>query len=241
MEINNFDCLKKIFNFDTWNILYCLCTIKDSKKIYHTYFIKSYEELLKLKDEIIMLCKLYNATAVLDITPDTLYNYNKYLLRKLSNAFYRNSAEIETPNEIVHKVIRTEYPLSNIIVEVTKNNKEAILKWLDNYFCEDSKLPFCSEGYRNYLRAIVKDENYEKLIVLRFNTERFHLAFPEVNLSNTEIILYNPPLFKCQKCGGTNIQQKCWVDVNTDKVLDYGDDEFWCTDCHNETDIEEVN
>ena len=39
--------------------------------------------------------------------------------------------------------------------------------------------------------------------------------------------------YSCGNCGKTNIQHECWVDVNTDKVLDGidGNDSVWCPDC----------
>lgn len=49
----------------------------------------------------------------------------------------------------------------------------------------------------------------------------------------------NEFVFCCKECGGVNIEQKAWVDVNTDKVLDSaseGDiEDNWCRDCENHT------
>jgi len=39
----------------------------------------------------------------------------------------------------------------------------------------------------------------------------------------------------CSKCKGENIEHKCWVDVNSDEVLDNCSDgeieDNWCRDC----------
>ena len=39
----------------------------------------------------------------------------------------------------------------------------------------------------------------------------------------------------CAECGGDNIEHKCWVDVNSDLVLDNCSDvdieDNWCRDC----------
>lgn len=39
----------------------------------------------------------------------------------------------------------------------------------------------------------------------------------------------------CENCGGTNIETKAWVDVNTNEVLDDCSDgdieDNWCRDC----------
>jgi hypothetical protein len=40
----------------------------------------------------------------------------------------------------------------------------------------------------------------------------------------------------CELCGGTNIEQRAWVDPNTDIVLDSCSDgeidDNWCNDCN---------
>ena len=36
----------------------------------------------------------------------------------------------------------------------------------------------------------------------------------------------------CRKCGGSEIQSKCWVDSNTNKYIgETEDDDNWCDDC----------
>ena len=39
----------------------------------------------------------------------------------------------------------------------------------------------------------------------------------------------------CEKCKGTNVETKAWVDANTDEVLDSAtngdEDDNWCRDC----------
>ena len=41
--------------------------------------------------------------------------------------------------------------------------------------------------------------------------------------------------FVCSECKGENVEQRHWVDVNTDKVLsscyEGDDDDNWCRDC----------
>jgi hypothetical protein len=41
--------------------------------------------------------------------------------------------------------------------------------------------------------------------------------------------------YVCEDCGGTNIEQRCWVDPNTNEVVCEcsGDrDDNWCKDCN---------
>ena len=48
--------------------------------------------------------------------------------------------------------------------------------------------------------------------------------------------------YVCAKCSGTNVETVCWVDANTNQVLDdYGSwnelETTWCRDCHDHTGI----
>lgn len=48
-------------------------------------------------------------------------------------------------------------------------------------------------------------------------------------------------IFCCKVCGGLNVEQKVWADVNTDTVLDVvsdrEDEDTWCRDCEDHTGI----
>lgn len=48
-------------------------------------------------------------------------------------------------------------------------------------------------------------------------------------------------LLVCEKCGGTNIQTKAWVDSNTlqykDSTGDNYDDDNWCDDCEEHVNV----
>ena len=51
-------------------------------------------------------------------------------------------------------------------------------------------------------------------------------------------------MFKCKKCGGTNVQDREWVRTNTQEVIPDGyameDNDTWCEDCEEHTGIEWV-
>lgn len=44
-------------------------------------------------------------------------------------------------------------------------------------------------------------------------------------------------MIRCAECNGTNIEQKSWVDPNSDTILDSCSDgeveDNWCRDCNN--------
>ena len=49
-------------------------------------------------------------------------------------------------------------------------------------------------------------------------------------------------IFRCEECGGTNVQHAMWVELNTDKIVDvFGswceEDSAFCSDCEKATQI----
>lgn len=39
-------------------------------------------------------------------------------------------------------------------------------------------------------------------------------------------------IFRCTECGSTNVQIKCWVNPNTDEIIDDCEEkECWCEKC----------
>lgn len=50
-----------------------------------------------------------------------------------------------------------------------------------------------------------------------------------------------PETTVCLLCGGTNVETKAWIDVNTNEVLDFcsdGDSEDnWCRDCEEHVEL----
>ena len=48
-------------------------------------------------------------------------------------------------------------------------------------------------------------------------------------------------IFRCKVCGSTNVQIKCWVNPNTDEIIDECDNpwrECWCENCGVPTEYE---
>ena len=43
---------------------------------------------------------------------------------------------------------------------------------------------------------------------------------------------------KCAECGGTNIQARAWVDINTQGFIEWCDEgDNWCEDCEMFVDV----
>lgn len=60
-------------------------------------------------------------------------------------------------------------------------------------------------------------------------------------LANYGVLIHKsniPYLFTCVECGGINVEERRWVDLNTGEVGDdTGDDEVYCRDCEEITGI----
>lgn len=44
----------------------------------------------------------------------------------------------------------------------------------------------------------------------------------------------------CAECGSTDVEEKRWVNMNTDKIIHETDDDYWCNNCEDYTDIQTV-
>jgi len=51
-------------------------------------------------------------------------------------------------------------------------------------------------------------------------------------------------MYRCKKCGGTNVQNREWIRTNTQKIIPdcngFEDNDTWCDDCKEHTGIEWV-
>ncbi len=48
----------------------------------------------------------------------------------------------------------------------------------------------------------------------------------------------DPYTFVCEWCGSEEVNQSAWVNVNTEKLVDFVDESsFWCEDCNEEVNI----
>lgn len=50
-------------------------------------------------------------------------------------------------------------------------------------------------------------------------------------------------MWVCKKCKSNNVQQRAWVDLNTENIVDYIDDggeaDFYCMDCEDHQRVEQ--
>lgn len=265
MSIDNFDLISSMFDFSESDNMFFHCQIvqraKDHKEekvregAVNTYFIRSAEHLMKLKDEIILLCEHYKARAYINVGAKKFEQLQLLTLTKIAN-------------DIGQKIIRNPRKcLSSAAGEL----KSAAPKWIvdvdDMSLKEKIKLKLfelyedawrrknltiikeeLSKGVLNeYIYAEIPTKQGCHLIVKPFNTMLFSEAFPNVDIHKNSMgtLLYYPDsinsTYCCSECGGTNVQVQAWVDANTSEYLsDINDDNCcWCEDCQKHTTLKE--
>lgn len=186
MIIDNFNLIKPLFYFNESNNMFFHCQVitrkKDnnfSNKVIKSYLILSKEHLESLKEEIILLCKYFNARAYINILGKDFGDVNKALLATISNTVVNNTINCLNPLKIFNKVVgSTTSRLSRFIIDIDNLSlKDSILEWLDEYFnCNkmDSSIKF--------LYATIPTVNGVHLITKPFDREKFSNIFPSVDV-----------------------------------------------------------
>lgn len=264
MSIDNFDLISSMFDFSESDNMFFHCQIvqraKDHKEekvregAINTYFIRSAEQLMKLKDEIILLCEYYKARAYINVASKKVEQLQLLTLTKIAN-------------DIGQKIIRNPRKCLN---SAAGELKSAAPKWIvdvDDITLKEKIEAKLFELYEDTWRR--KSHNYKEklpedvlkeciyaeiptkqgchLIVKPFNTMLFSKSFPSVDIHKNSMgtLLYYPDsinsTYCCSECGGTNVQVQAWVDANTSEYLSdvYDDDSCWCEDCQKHTTLKE--
>lgn len=184
MIIDNFDLIAKQIDIkETDNkFLHCqiVCRAKDHKNekvkegAIHTYFIRSKEHLMSLKNEIMMLCALYGARCYINLGAKSFKKLQKLNLKLLMDDVLNentrnprkclNSAAGELKQEIPHWIV----DIDNI------EDKEKVVKWLDEYDINHDN--------KGWLYCEVPTKSCCHLIVTPFNLKAFSDAFPTIDV-----------------------------------------------------------
>ena len=259
--IDNFELIKSMFYFKEASGMFFHCQIvqrakdhkgeKVSKGAIKTYFIESAEHLMRVKDEIILLCEHYKARAYINITGKEFSALQSLMLVKLANNIHQglmrnprkclNSAAGELKSRIPKWIVDVDdVSLKDSIREkLFKLYSEAWKRKGTNISVETIK-----EIENNYIYAEVPTKQGVHLIVRPFNTKAFNESFPNVDVHKNSMgtMLYYPNsldnkfTYCCSQCGGTNIQVQAWVNANTNEYVDdIGEGECWCEDCQKHT------
>ena len=263
--VDNFELIKSMFYFNEANDMFFHCQIvqraKDHKgeKVREgaikTSFIRSAEHLMRVKDEIILLCEHYRTRAYINVAGKDFSALQSLMLVKLASDIHQglvrnprkclNSAAGELKSRMPKWIVDVDDVLlkNSIKEKLFELYAEAWKKKGSNISVEALK----EVGY-DYIYAQIPTKQGIHLIVRPFNLQAFHKAFPDVDIHKNSMgtVLYIPNSlnhrYVCSECGSPNIQVQAWVNANTNEYVDDITDnaECWCEDCDKHTKLKEV-
>lgn len=263
--VDNFELIKSMFYFNEANDMFFHCQIvqrtKDHKgeKVREgaikTYFIRSAEHLMRVKDGIILLCEHYKARAYINVAGKDFSALQSLMLVKLASDIHQGL--VRNPRKCLNSAageLKSRMP--KWIVDVDDVSlKNSIKEKLFELYVEawrrkgsDISVEALKEVGDNYIYAEVPTKQGIHLIVRPFNLQAFHKAFPDVDIHKNLMgtVLYIPNSlshrYVCSECGSPNIQVQAWVNANTNEYVDDITDnaECWCEDCGKHTKLKEV-
>lgn len=219
--IDNFELIKSMFYFNEANDMFFHCQIvqraKDHKgeKVREgaikTYFIRSAEHLMRVKDEIILLCEHYKARAYINIAGKDFSALQSLMLVKLASDIHQGL--VRNPRKCLNSAageLKSRNP--KWVVDIDDVSiKDKVLEWLDNYF-KVREHSVANDRYSIYLYAEVPTKSGIHLISQPFNLKEFHDTFPDVDVHKNSMgtVLYIPNSlnhrYVCSECGSPNIQ-----------------------------------
>lgn len=176
--VDNFDELIKLFKLKKSDPKFYFVQIvtrqkdhkeKVSESAIQEYYIRSKEELMARKNEIIELCKMYGARAYINMTPKSFKNLQDNLLKELVN---------KTISCVVHS---PRHLLKHLASELDGERSERI--WLIDTDTEDeyqAVVPWLiSRGIKwEFIRTI----SFGHLLTPIFNSHEFEETFPNIHL-----------------------------------------------------------
>lgn len=180
MEINNFDQIQKLLEFEGDDTFYLLQIISRKKenpklvgknKIHKSYFIRNIKYLCDRMHEIKSLCNTYNARAYINLNP-------KSFKRMVLDSFSEMSLMVQ--NETYHKIVSLPETLAGKQVA-----RKGCKKWL-----LDIDIPheeFTSDDALNLVDALDECEPIgNKIIDTIITAHGFHVITKPFNLNKFE-------------------------------------------------------
>ena len=143
--VDNFELIKPMFYFNEANNMFFHCQIvqraKDHKgeKVREgaikTYFIRSAEHLMRVKDEIILLCEHYKARAYINVAAKDFDAVNRRMLVKLAEYNYIGNMSSINPRKILNSSageVKSRAPNQYQVID--ENGKWVTYKIDDTHF-----------------------------------------------------------------------------------------------------------
>lgn len=226
--IDNFELIKPMFYFNEVDNMFFHCQIiqrtkdhkeeKVKKDAIKTYFIRSAEHLMRVKDEIILLCEHYKARAYINIAGKDFSALQSLMLVKLASDIHQGL--VRNPRKCLNSAageLKSRMP--KWIVDIDNISiMNAVADKLFELYAEtckrkdsDISVKALKEVGYDYIYAQIPTKQGIHLIVKPFNIKAFSEAFPNVDVHKNSggTLLYYPnslsPKYCCSICGSTNI------------------------------------
>ena len=203
--INNFELIKSLLTFSSDDIYYHLQVIQRKKdcpeigsnnRVIKSYFICKLESLEKIKQEVINLCKLFNARAYINVTPKSLRKTTLLQIKYLSKRLYVNDLKKiwKSWNSCAGE-IKGEEP--RWIVDIDHNVDDPNLEpaWgtiadFIDYKC-DPKIDPLDGFFDTKIIVDIPTKNGYHLITTPFNLQQFKEKYPDIDVhKNNSTLLY---------------------------------------------------
>lgn len=195
ITVDNFDLIKSLLKFETEGVFYFLQILQRKKEnpnigsnsnVISTYYIKSINHLMRVKEEIILLCELYNARAYINLNPRKNDDLCLPMIKKLI-------ASVENKDfSQIHRVF------DSVCGEYKKTVDKTWIIDLDDYpgyqfLNEFDYIKYLKnlQPIGNKVKAVIPTLNGSHLITSPFNTEEFMRDYPNFDIhKNNPTILY---------------------------------------------------
>jgi hypothetical protein len=194
--IDNFEQINNLLKFEDENEFYWIQIIQRKKenpelgsnnRMIRAYYIFSNEQLVNYKEEIVKLCSLFNARAYIHLNRRNSKDISLELLINLAERIKNN--QFHSLQKIYETICGEHHSKKDKtwIVDIdTKDMNEV-------YKIHDAIKNI--EPVGNKTKAIIPTKNGYHLITTGFNSQKFSLEFPTIDLHrNNPSILYVPEI-----------------------------------------------
>ena len=152
----------------------------------HTYYINSIDQLMKLEDEIINLCKFHNARAYINLNKRSYENLAFQTLKKVTDIIMNKdySHVKHAFNSVCGAYSNTKSDKKWIVDIDYKNNREInkIVNMIDSLQPEGPKFI-----------DMIETKNGYHVITKSFNRQEFTKQYPEIDIQiNNPTVLFIP-------------------------------------------------
>jgi hypothetical protein len=197
MGIDNFDKIKEHLSFRKENDFYIVSLIlrkkenkdkllgkTDRDRVFKDYFIKSVDDLLKYKSEIISICDLLNARAMIQLIPknnsNIIYDMNIKLGNMLLQKDYTNLNLLYFRTALKYYKKTDKYFLLDVDEEDVINLNKI-------------KTLILNISINNQIIIEIPSKTGYHLITKPFNKEKFKKQFPKISVTKNQYTnLYIP-------------------------------------------------